>query len=207
MAKSIELRVFNDMAGEYSDSISDCTKNELFAITELSARPLSPKTNVIESNQELRLKAQGDSNSEILSWKISSAENTGGGWSVDCLTKASSFHWGNFDIALARFFLILKPTELFTAVWNPRILSGYPLFEEIKNLFKNVIYTESNHAIQISRKKHISVWMAENYAHVQLGENNFIIFIDKVQDKILDIEYVNYIYKTCVGKIQKRVAE
>jgi ubiquinone/menaquinone biosynthesis C-methylase UbiE len=71
-------------------------------------------------------------------------------------------------------------------------------------LFKNVIYMESTHTIRMSKERYISAWMSVNDVRFQLGENNFRTFIDKVKEKIQDIEHVDSIYKTRAWTVQKR---
>jgi SAM-dependent methyltransferase len=86
----------------------------------------------IEPNDDMR--KFGELKEDDITWIKGSAENTGlSSESVDWVTMASSFHWTDPTKSLPEFKRILKKEGLFTALWNPRIIKGSHLLEEIEN--------------------------------------------------------------------------
>jgi ubiquinone/menaquinone biosynthesis C-methylase UbiE len=49
------------------------------------------------------------------------------------LSMASSFHWVNFSKGLKEFNRLLTPGGIFLAIWNPRLIKGNKLLEQIEN--------------------------------------------------------------------------
>lgn len=68
-----------------------------------------------------------------IKWVKGSAEATGlEDDSVDLVCMASSFHWPDFDRAVAEFARIVRPGGYFMALWNTRRIESNPLFLEIE---------------------------------------------------------------------------
>src|SRR6516162_1747007 len=68
-----------------------------------------------------------------ITWRKGLAEATGlADSSADLVSMASSFHWTNFDKACDEFHRILRPSGVFVALWNPRLIEVNPLLVEIE---------------------------------------------------------------------------
>ena len=73
-------------------------------------------------------------------WLKGSAEDTDlPTGAFDICSMASSFHWTDFDAAMAESAWILKPGGLFTALWNPRNVEANPLLVEIENELQRLV--------------------------------------------------------------------
>jgi ubiquinone/menaquinone biosynthesis C-methylase UbiE len=87
----------------------------------------------IEPNDEMRGTGIRDSVGLGISWRAGTGEATGlATASVDLVTMASSFHWVEFDKAMAEFARILRPGGWFAALWNTRVVEANPLLAEIE---------------------------------------------------------------------------
>jgi SAM-dependent methyltransferase len=85
----------------------------------------------VEPNEEMRRHAS--TAGRTIRWLIGTAEQTGlADVCCDWLTMASSFHWADFDLALAEFKRVLRPGGRFTALWNPRLIEANPVLAEIE---------------------------------------------------------------------------
>ena len=118
---------------------SEVTVADVGAGTGIWTRMISnagvPLIQAIEPNLDMRMNAAPGKNE--IHWINGSAEDTTlPNESVDWLTMASSFHWADFEKALNEFHRVLKPNGWFTALWNPRHISGNPLFEDIEIYIK-----------------------------------------------------------------------
>ena len=93
-----------------------------------------PRSTVaIEPNADMRRVGQSGNDGAEISWLEGSAEDTGlKSNSIDWVTMASSFHWGDTELALREFHRVLRPQGVFTALWNPRRIEGSPLLERIE---------------------------------------------------------------------------
>ena len=75
-------------------------------------------------------------NSSFL-WSKGTAEHTGlPNNGFDWVIMGSSFHWTDTKKALEEFHRILKPGGYFTAIWNPRNISGHELHEKIEKMIE-----------------------------------------------------------------------
>jgi ubiquinone/menaquinone biosynthesis C-methylase UbiE len=87
----------------------------------------------VEPNDDMRGQGIETSRGTSIQWRKGTAEVTGlGDGSVDLLTMASSFHWADFDRAIAEFHRALRPGGVFCALWNPRFIETNPLLVEIE---------------------------------------------------------------------------
>jgi SAM-dependent methyltransferase len=85
----------------------------------------------VEPNEAMR--RAGEARHPALKWHDGSAENTGlAGGRYDLVSMASSFHWTDFEKAVAEFGRLLKPGGYFTALWNTREITGQALLEDIE---------------------------------------------------------------------------
>ena len=92
----------------------------------------------VEPNDDMR--AQGEQANPTVKWHPGSAEETGQpSSSFDWVTMASSFHWTDYKVALAEFHRLLKPEGMFTCLWNPRIVKGVPLLEEVEATIDEIV--------------------------------------------------------------------
>jgi ubiquinone/menaquinone biosynthesis C-methylase UbiE len=89
-------------------------------------------SNKIEPNLDMR--KFGELQLPKVTWLEGSAENTNlNAESVDWVSMASSFHWSDPNKSLPEFARILRKDGVFTALWNPRIITGNLMLEEIEN--------------------------------------------------------------------------
>jgi SAM-dependent methyltransferase len=89
------------------------------------------RVEAVEPNPAMRL--AGAKQNPELSWREGSAEASGlPGGQYDLVSMASSFHWPDFNLAVAEFGRLLKPAGYFCALWNTRNISGDSLLEEIE---------------------------------------------------------------------------
>jgi ubiquinone/menaquinone biosynthesis C-methylase UbiE len=88
----------------------------------------------VEPNDDMRIQGVETSRGTIIEWRKGTAEVTGlADGSVDLLTMASSFHWADFDPAIAEFHRALRSGGIFCALWNPRFIEANPLLVEIES--------------------------------------------------------------------------
>lgn len=86
----------------------------------------------LEPNEDMRKRGISDSSGANIKWVAGSAEISGlNGASFDWLTMASAFHWVDFQTAIKEFHRLLRKGGCFTAIWNPRLIEGNSLLEEI----------------------------------------------------------------------------
>lgn len=89
------------------------------------------RVEAVEPNQAMR--EAGSAQRPDLRWVAGSAENTSlPSGQYDLVSMASSFHWADFDQAVAEFHRLLKPGRYFAALWNTRVIEGHPLLEDIE---------------------------------------------------------------------------
>jgi len=87
----------------------------------------------IEPNDDMREQGMAHRDNRGIVWKKGSGEETGlANGSADLLSMASSFHWVDFDKAIAEFDRVLRPGGCFVALWNPRFIEVNPLLVEIE---------------------------------------------------------------------------
>jgi len=87
----------------------------------------------IEPNDDMRRVGESQSYPIAIKWLPGNAEKTGlAENSCDWISMASSFHWADFDKAIAEFHRILSPGGRFVCLWNPRIIKDNPILEEIE---------------------------------------------------------------------------
>jgi SAM-dependent methyltransferase len=89
------------------------------------------RVDAVEPNAAMRL--AGAARRPRLNWVEGSAERTGLSKGLyDLVSMASSFHWPDFDRAVAEFGRLLKSGGYFAALWNTRDISGNTLLEKIE---------------------------------------------------------------------------
>lgn len=154
---SIQLGKFDRLAGEYSryrPSYAPSTVSALLGLlernpAEIDAADVGAGTGIwtrmlaqrglrsltaVEPSEAMRAAGQRDQAKFPIRWQGGQAEETGlQSSSMDLLTMASSFHWADFDTAVAEFHRVLRPAGWFCAVWNPRLIEANPLFVEIES--------------------------------------------------------------------------
>ena len=92
------------------------------------------EVNAVEPNKDMLIHGQKDSVNTSIIWSAGTGENTGlPDNSQDLVSMASSFHWVDFDKSTKEFYRILKPSGLFCALWNPRVIRKNPLLQEIED--------------------------------------------------------------------------
>lgn len=153
----MELGDFTTLAKKYADSRPDYSSGVLNALIGVIDKPAETIkfadvgagtgiwTNMVaskgvasvyavEPNFEMRKNGEtAQAHSDII-WIEGSAEHTNLQTAcVDWVSMASSFHWADFDLALKEFHRILNPGGKFTALWNPRIIEGNQILEEIES--------------------------------------------------------------------------
>ncbi len=94
----------------------------------------------VEPNDAMRGEGIRQNDSRTIVWHEGSAEKTPlKDQEFDFVTMASSFHWPNFDQAVAEFRRILKPHGLFMALWNTRRYESNPLLLDIEQKLKELV--------------------------------------------------------------------
>lgn len=106
---------------------------------------------VIAIEPNLDMRKFGELQLSRVTWLEGSAENTNlNAESADWVSMASSFHWSDPNKSLPEFARILKKDGVFTALWNPRIITGNLMLEEIENyiyfLNPNIQRVSSGHS-------------------------------------------------------------
>ncbi|OFX14066.1 MAG: methyltransferase [Alphaproteobacteria bacterium RIFOXYD12_FULL_60_8] len=124
--------------------ISDMSVADVGAGTGIWTRmmaDLMPKTILgVEPNDAMRGEGERGNNGRPINWCKGSGEKTGlADASLDLLTMASSFHWVDFDMAMAEFKRVLRPGGWFAALWNPRFLEDSPLLLEIEDELRKIV--------------------------------------------------------------------
>jgi ubiquinone/menaquinone biosynthesis C-methylase UbiE len=98
------------------------------------------RVKAVEPNAAMRAMGKNLNGDFDIQWCKGSAEDTGlSGQSADIVTMASSFHWTDFDAAVKEFIRLLRPRGYFMALWNPRIISGNTLLEDIENKLNEIV--------------------------------------------------------------------
>jgi SAM-dependent methyltransferase len=147
---------FTGLAEEYSQNRPDYSGSVLTALIGLTGKPtteidfvdIGAGTGIwtrmvhergvksaiaVEPNHDMRITGARDSNGTAIRWVSGAAEQTGLlDNSCDWLSMASSFHWVDFEVALAEFSRVLRPHGWFTALWNPRLIEGNLLLQDIE---------------------------------------------------------------------------
>lgn len=94
----------------------------------------------VEPNADMRKYGKADSQKTTIDWLAGSAEETGlPDHSMDWLSMASSFHWADFDRAVAEFARVLRAEGRFVALWNPRLIEANPLLVEIEQRLEGMV--------------------------------------------------------------------
>jgi len=87
----------------------------------------------VEPCADMRSHGMNDSEGTGIAWSEGKAEDTGlPGGAFQLVSMASAFHWPDFGLTLREFDRLLAPGGVFLALWNPRIVEGNPLLEEIE---------------------------------------------------------------------------
>jgi len=62
--------------------------------------------------------------------------------------------------------------------------------------FSDVIYIEGRHVVHQTPEEYIGVWWSVNDIRVQAGEECFKAFMQYVESKVKDLEYIETTYQT-----------
>jgi ubiquinone/menaquinone biosynthesis C-methylase UbiE len=94
----------------------------------------------VEPNDAMRAEGTKQNGDLAIDWHAGTAEHTTlPSGQFDLVSMASSFHWADFDTAVAEFRRLLKPGGLFLALWNTRYYESNPLLVRIeKKLYELV---------------------------------------------------------------------
>lgn len=100
------------------------------------------KLTAVEPNDEMRKFGEAANAETAIAWRKGSAEQTGlADASCRLLSMASSFHWTDFDAAIAEFDRVLTKDGYFLALWNPRAVERSPLLAEIEAELRRIVPT------------------------------------------------------------------
>jgi ubiquinone/menaquinone biosynthesis C-methylase UbiE len=154
--------------------------------------------------------------------------------SYDLVSMASSFHWVDFDKGMKEFSRVLRSGGRFVAIWNPRYLEDNPVLVDIENKvkeltpkikrvssgkskfvkeltdkfllldeFDDLIFIEGRHSINLTKEQYIGAWHSVNDIQFQMGDK-WYEFMQYVEDKIFDLEYIKSTYLTRAWSIRKK---
>lgn len=151
---------------------------------------------------------------------------------ADWVLMGSSFHWTDSQKALAEFHRILRPGGFFVALWNPRDIEQSSFHMEIENwihqqidmkrvssgssrytkeldqilvkggYFKNLIFVEAPHSVEMSKERYIGAWKSVNDIQAQAGKKKFQEIIAYIEAKINDKTCIVMPYKTRAWMVQ-----
>lgn len=94
----------------------------------------------VEPNDAMRSEGMKQNGALAIEWHGAAAESTGLPSSqYDIVTMASSFHWPDFDKAVAEFKRISKPGGLFMALWNTRHYESNPMLVRIEEKLHELV--------------------------------------------------------------------
>lgn len=97
------------------------------------------RVTAVEPNEAMRAEGMKQSPGSVVWVGAPAEETTLPGASFDLVTMASSFHWPDFDRAVAEFFRILKANGLFVALWNTRFFENNPLLARIEKKLHELV--------------------------------------------------------------------
>ena len=129
--------VLDGLIGLLPAPAASCDAVDVGAGTGIWTRMLSARgfrsVTAVEPNAAMRAKGAEHPQNGGIGWYEGRAEHTGlPTQSADLVSMASSFHWADFDTAVAEFIRLLRPRGCFVALWNPRFLQGNPLLADIE---------------------------------------------------------------------------
>lgn len=105
---------------------------------QMAARGL--KVDAVEPNDSMRGEGELQNKGLPVYWHAGSAEHTGLSASTyHLISMASSFHWPDFDQAVAEFDRILLPGGVFMALWNTRRYESNPLLVGIEDFLHRLV--------------------------------------------------------------------
>ena len=64
------------------------------------------------------------------------------------------------------------------------------------NVFKDVIYSEARHTINMTKERYIGAWNSVNDLRVQLGDELFAKFLQYLHERLEDVDEINATYLT-----------
>lgn len=70
--------------------------------------------------------------------------------------------------------------------------------------FDDFLYLEGRHTVQLSVEHYMGAWRSVNDIRAQMGEAKFYEFMDKVFDKVKDLETIDCTYLTRAWMVKKR---
>jgi len=136
----VVLDAFLSLAGGNSGILSGA---DIGAGTGIWTRMLAERgvaMTALEPNDAMRSEGMKQNGSLDIEWRAGAAEDTGlPDAHYDLVSMASSFHWPDFDQAVAEFRRILKPGGLFMALWNTRNFESNPLLIKIENKLNELV--------------------------------------------------------------------
>ena len=84
-----------------------------------------------------------------------------------------------------------------------RVSSGRSGFTEnleeqirLSGLFSDVVFIESKHEIKMSPARYLGAWRSVNDVRVQLGQSGFDKFLEVVEERTRDLDYVPAVYQS-----------
>jgi SAM-dependent methyltransferase len=162
--------VLDMILGRFNNSITELDVADVGAGTGIWTAMLAnrkPASIVaIEPNDSMR--EFGKMKNKNITWAEGSAEQTGlNSNSIDLVSMASSFHWTNQLESLSEFGRILKSGGIFCALWNPRLIAGNRLLEDIENKVKDL-------KPDIKRVSSGNSGITNNLSEIILGSNIFL---------------------------------
>lgn len=94
----------------------------------------------VEPNYDMRNFGIQDSKGMTINFHEGSAEATNlASHSAHLISMASSFHWPNFDKAIAEFKRLIKPKGYFLATWNTRAVEMDPFTKDVESYLSNLV--------------------------------------------------------------------
>jgi len=135
--------VLDSILGLTGKMATDIIAADVGAGTGIWSRMLADrgmKVSAVEPNEAMLKEGVEQNNSLDITWHGAAAEATGlPDNAFDLVSMASSFHWPDFDQAVAEFQRTLKPNGYFVALWNPRRYESNSLLVDVENKLKTLV--------------------------------------------------------------------
>lgn len=75
---------------------------------------------------------------------------------------------------------------------------------EASPYFENVVYLEGRHTIKMSTRRYITAWKSVNDVRVQLGPQNFKLFLDFIQERLSGTSKIEATYLTRAWTVSRK---